>query len=224
MRAACQCADTALVRLARPRKRMTNLTCSCTPSKHFWSGLLLAMVSFCEVAQAASLWDQFLDRPQSWPNSMLHRKISVTHLKCDHAIAPSSLQIARLLRLIDSGNDFGFRAAIEIAPCLGVGDQEDVYRSAGTYFEIRPHDFLQVLLEQRLQDRTLEDLITMLPLTKDESMSFRIRRLTARLRILDRYGGSKRSALVTKLAKFLEDEIADVRRVMPESGDNRIRS
>jgi hypothetical protein len=69
-----------------------------------------------------------------------------------------------LLPLIASGDQNAFRAAARLLPCLGAGESEDFYRSAGSFLERRPASFLGIVAESALLRDRLRYLVTMLPL------------------------------------------------------------
>jgi len=113
----------------------------------FMRGLLLfiLLASLPTVGFCNSIWDDFLLKPNNKNLTQIRTSIVNDSNHCGSEILPTDIQIPKLLKLIEDGNETAFQAGILVSSCLGVGDLEDFYRSAGIFLVVSHKIFCGLL-------------------------------------------------------------------------------
>jgi hypothetical protein len=101
---------------------------------------------------------------------------------------------AKLLRSVETGNQWGIRVLVEGLSSLDGGELEDAHRALGVSFEHNPRFLLKLYAEQRLTSNELTDSLTMLPLSHVDDKPGTLARLLKRKAIVT-------TVLDTKLLK-----------------------
>lgn len=70
--------------------------------------------------------------------------------------------------------------------CWDGGELEDFHRSAGSFFELYPHAFLQIVKENKVPDSRLRYMFTMLPVQTVDDIDLSISVVENRIAILNR--------------------------------------
>ena len=163
---------------------------------------------FCYASQAisASNWDSFLLNTDKDSFEKLKGDISNGNNVCRNEEIPNSVQFNKLTVIIKKGNQSALRAGLLISKCIGVGDVEDLYRSAGLFFEIQPKVFLQIVNESAIADRELGYMVTMFPLELVDDIEGKIAAVNNRIAILNRITDVSLINIKKILFAFLEKE------------------
>lgn len=194
--------------------------------------LMLALTflwSFTVNANGSSHWDAFLKRPDEDAFVMLEKSIAARAQRCDWGkpinldVAPAEMR-TRLFELIAKGNESAFRAGLLVSRCLDGGDLEDFYRSAGTFFEVQPHAFLQRAKEKIFSDSQLRHMLTTLPLDTVDNIDRKISVVQNRIAILKAIGDSSFEEIRKRSLSVLEKEKDDLDKIKIEMGKAKDRN
>ncbi len=142
--------------------------------------VIFSLNAFCD-----SQWDNFLQKPNKDSLTMLEKTVSDSAKNCNPDFTPTQIHRARLFELIRKGNQMAFRAALLVSRCWDGGEFEDFNRSVGTFFEIQPRTFLQIVNEKVISDLQLRYFLTMLPLYTVDNIDLKISMMENRMAILE---------------------------------------
>jgi hypothetical protein len=148
------------------------------------TGMTLALAPALR-AFSGEIWEDFLRDPVPTNLTALSNSIAVEKRPCGRKSRPSHKQMGRLLTLVKSGNSVAFRAVLVVKSCLGVGDSEDLARSAGELFEVDLISFMDVVAEVGVPDEQFGDMITMLPLSLVDDVTGQLAALDHRISLLE---------------------------------------
>jgi hypothetical protein len=164
----------------------------------------------------SSHWDEFLRQPNKDALVTLEKIIRASPERCSPNIAPMQRHRKQLFELIQGGNPFAFSAAMLVSRCWDGGDLEDFYRTAGSFFEIEPRAFLQIVRKRAISDSELRYLLTMLPLDTVDNFDRKISVVENRIKILKSLTDEPLSEMKWKGLSFLEKEKEDLQRIKKE--------
>jgi hypothetical protein len=181
--------------------------------------LLLAFLGSLSVnAYCSSQWDEFLRQPNKDALVALENTIEASAQPCKPDVAPVQKHRTQLFELIRGGNAYAFSAALLVSRCWDGGELEDFDRSAGTFFEIHPRDFLRIVKERAIPDSQLRYLLTMLPLDTVDNIDLKISVVENRIKILKSLSDELFTEIKGKGLSFLEKEKEDLGRIKKEMG------
>jgi hypothetical protein len=108
------------------------------------------------------------DQPTASADQDLNTSQATSSIGGEDCTKSTLLTRSRLQELFSSvalGNRSALLAMPQVLPCLGVGESEDFYRSAGSFLERQPTSFLKIVAGSDILRTRLEYLVTMLPLS-----------------------------------------------------------
>lgn len=178
--------------------------------------ILLACVS--TIAWSASIWDEFLLKPNSKNSKALEASMLASSQHCDQDVWPTEKQTMALLKLIQNGNPSAYRLVSLASQCLGVSDLEDLYRSAGAFFEVQPRAFLKLIKEESIPERDLRYMLTMLPLTTTDNIDAKLSSVENRIAILKSIHDSSINDSKFKALFILDKEIINLTKIKEDMG------
>jgi hypothetical protein len=115
-----------------------------------------------------------------------------------------------------SGDQNAFRAASQVLPCLGVGESEDFYRSAGAFLERQPVRFLEIVAgSDALKDR-LRYLVTMLPISLVDDLPAQITTIGRRIVALNSVHDASLDMLKHRAVSALQSEQSELKRIQSD--------
>jgi hypothetical protein len=171
------------------------------------------VLAFCWGADAvfptwAGVAGQSSNPPQAAP--------SVDDARCTESTIATRSRQQELLSLIASGDEKAFRAALQALPCLGVGESEDFYRSAGAFLERQPVRFLEFVAgSDALKDR-LRYLVTMLPISLVDDLSAQITTIDRRITVLNSVHDASLDMLKHSAVSALQSEQIELKRIQSD--------
>jgi hypothetical protein len=121
-----------------------------------------------------------------------------------------------LFSLIASGDQNAFRAALRVLPCLGVGENEDFYRSAGAFLERQPARFLEIIAGSDALKGRLRYLVTMLPISSVDDLPAQITTIGRRIAALNSVHDANLDMLKHWAVSALQSEQGELKRIQSD--------
>ena len=166
-------------------------------------------------ADCEPAWSEFLQHPGN--HTFLAVATNAGAAGCNQEALPDRLQKAKLFKLIQSGNQWGFRAGLFVSGCLDGANAEDFYRSAGLFFQRAPHAFLQIVQDNGASDAELKRMLTMLPLTTVDDFDAQLSMIKKRISILQGIDDVSLSSVKDTALVFLTSEETKLIRMRSET-------
>lgn len=119
----------------------------------------------------------------------------------------SDSEYVKLLSLVKGGNELAISLAFGQISSRDGGELGDLYRALGLSLEARPSLFIESVQKLNLEGKSLEPLLTMLPLETVDNLKLKYEMLENRLRIVDQkivfcdYQEAFRKILKAEIAK-----------------------
>jgi hypothetical protein len=167
-------------------------------------------------AHGGSRWNELLLHPGSESFAMLAADVVSSPGRRSEDVTPTQRQRNRLFRLIESGDQWAFRAALLVSRCWDGGEAEDFDRSAGAFFEHRPHTFLHIAQENATSNRELDRMLTMLSLDTVDDVDAQLSVVEKRISILKAVQDPSLSDIKERAISFLEKDKIELSEVQSE--------
>jgi len=141
-------------------------------------------------------WSEYLAKPNKENYKLLTNQITETAKRCDWGSKHNSVAVPENIRneLFDNiaaGKGTSLAAGFYIERCLDGGDLEDLYRSAGQYFERNPNIFLQEITDFSISTDKYTSMLIMLPLDLVDDVGGKISAIRDRIKILENVNSKK---------------------------------
>ena len=194
--------------------------------KKFEGCLILSLVllgAFPVNAYCNTRWDEFLEHPNKDALVTLENTITASAQRCSPNVAPVQKHRTQLFELIRGGNESAFRAALLVSECWDGGEAEDFDRSAGIFFETKPHAFLQIVKEKVIHNSRLRHMLTMLPLDTVDNIDRKISVVQNRIAILKGLGDGSLEEIIKRGLSVLEKEKENLDKIKVAMDKNETR-
>ncbi|WP_157198246.1 hypothetical protein [Methylomonas sp. DH-1] len=131
-----------------------------------------------------SVWDNFLTNPNKNAFHKLNPLVANVTEQCSQIYLPSDYQLKQLFNLVRQGNLFALRIGVLIFKCIGTGEQEDFFRSTGSFFEKEPKLFLMTIKNNAVDEQNLRYMVTMTPIDLVDDLDAQISVIKYRIDLL----------------------------------------